>query len=110
MLTYLKPLDRNALRQILTEPKNALIKQYKQLFKMEGTKLDIDDDVLDLIVDKALEFKLGARGLRGLCEAIMTDIMYTLTSEDKPIKQFTFTLDYALDKLKKAKLNQLKVA
>ena len=110
VLTYLKPLDRNALRQILTEPKNALIKQYKQLFKMEGTKLDIDDDVLDLIVDKALEFKLGARGLRGLCEAIMTDIMYTLPSEDKPIKQFTVTLDYALDKLKKAKLNQLKVA
>ena len=110
VLTYLKPLDRNALRQILTEPKNALIKQYKQLFKMEATKLDIDDDVLDLIVDKALEFKLGARGLRGLCEAIMTDIMYTLPSEDKPIKQFTVTLDYALDKLKKAKLNQLKVA
>ena len=110
VLTYLKPLDRNALRQILTEPKNALIKQYKQLFKMEGTKLDIDGDVLDLIVDKALEFKLGARGLRGLCEAIMTDIMYTLPSEDKPIKQFTVTLDYALDKLKKAKLNQLKVA
>jgi ATP-dependent Clp protease ATP-binding subunit ClpX len=110
VLTYLKPLDRNALRQILTEPKNALIKQYKQLFKMEGTKLDIDEEVLNLIVDKALEFKLGARGLRGLCEAIMTDIMYTLPSEDKPIKQFTVTLDYALDKLKKAKLNQLKVA
>jgi ATP-dependent Clp protease ATP-binding subunit ClpX len=110
VLTYLKPLDRNALRQILTDPKNALIKQYKQLFKMEGTKLDIDDEVLDLIVDKALEFKLGARGLRGLCESIMTDIMYTLPSEDKPIKQFTLTLDYALDKLKKAKLNQLKVA
>ena len=110
VLTYLKPLDRNALRQILTEPKNALMKQYKQLFKMEGTKLDIDDDVLDLIVDKALEFKLGARGLRGLCEAIMTDIMYTLPSEEKPVKQFTVSLDYALDKLKKAKLSQLKVA
>lgn len=110
VLTYLKPLDRNALRQILTEPKNALIKQYKQLFKMEGTKLDIDEDVLNLIVDKALEFKLGARGLRGLCEAIMTDIMYTLPSEEKPVKQFTVTMDYALDKLKKAKLSQLKVA
>lgn len=110
VLTYLKPLDRNALRQILTEPKNALIKQYKQLFKMEGTKLEIDEEVLNLIVDKALEFKLGARGLRGLCEAIMTDIMYTLPSEEKPVKQFTVTLDYALDKLKKAKLNQLKVA
>jgi ATP-dependent Clp protease ATP-binding subunit ClpX len=110
VLTYLKPLDRNALRQILTEPKNALIKQYKQLFKMEGTKLEVDEEVLNLIVDKALEFKLGARGLRGLCEAIMTDIMYTLPSEEKPVKQFTVTLDYALDKLKKAKLNQLKVA
>ena len=110
VLTYLKPLDRNALRLILTEPKNALIKQYKQLFKMEGTKLEIEDDVLNLIVDKALEFKLGARGLRGICEAIMTDIMYSIPSEEKPLKQFTVTLDYALDKLKNAKLSQLKVA
>lgn len=110
VLTYLKPLDRSALRQILTDPKNALMKQYKQLFKMEGTKLDIDDDVLNLIVDKAIEFKLGARGLRGICEAIMTDIMYSLPSEEKPVKQFTVTLDYALDKLKNARLSQLKVA
>jgi ATP-dependent Clp protease ATP-binding subunit ClpX len=110
VLTYLKPLDRSALRAILTEPKNALIKQYKQLFKMEGTRLDFDEEVLNLIVDKALEFKLGARGLRGICEAIMTDIMYTLPSEEKPTKQFTVTLDYALDKLKNARLNQLKVA
>ncbi len=110
VLTYLKPLDRSALRQILTDPKNALIKQYKQLFKMEGTKLEIEDDVLNLIVDKAIEFKLGARGLRGICEAIMTDIMYTLPSEEKPVKQFTVTLDYALEKLKNARLNQLKVA
>jgi len=110
VLTYLKPLDRNTLRLILTEPKNALIKQYKQLFKMEGTKLEVDDDVLNLIVDKALEFKLGARGLRGICEAIMTDIMYTLPSEEKPVKQFTISIDYAIEKLKNAKLNQLKVA
>lgn len=110
VLTYLKPLDRSALRQILTDPKNALIKQYKQLFKMEGTKLEIDEDVLNLIVDKAIEFKLGARGLRGICEAIMTDIMYTLPSEEKPVKQFTVTLGYALEKLKNARLNQLKVA
>jgi ATP-dependent Clp protease ATP-binding subunit ClpX len=110
VLTYLKPLDRNTLRLILTEPKNALIKQYKQLFKMEGTKLEVDDDVLNLIVDKALEFKLGARGLRGICEAIMTDIMYTLPSEEKPVKQFTISMDYAIEKLKNAKLNQLKVA
>jgi ATP-dependent Clp protease ATP-binding subunit ClpX len=110
VLTYLKPLDRSALRQILTEPRNALIKQYRQLFKMEGTRLEFDEDVLNLIVDKALEFKLGARGLRGICEAIMTDIMYSLPSEDKPVKQFTVNLDYALEKLKNARLNQLKVA
>jgi ATP-dependent Clp protease ATP-binding subunit ClpX len=110
VLTYLKPLDKNTLRAILTAPKNALIKQYKQLFKMEGTKLEFDEDVLDLIVDKALEFKLGARGLRGICEAIMTDIMYSLPSEEKPVKQFTVSMDYALEKLKNAKLNQLKVA
>ena len=110
VLTYLKPLDRATLRQILTEPKNALMKQYKQLFKMEGTRLEFDEDVLNLIVDKALEFKLGARGLRGICEAIMTDVMYTLPSEEKPVKQFTITLDYALEKLKNARLNQLKVA
>ena len=110
VLTYLKPLDRSALRQILTDPKNALIKQYKQLFKMEGTKLEFEEDVLNLIVDKALEFKLGARGLRGICEAIMTDIMYSLPSEEKLVKQFTVSLDYALEKLKNAKLNQLKVA
>jgi ATP-dependent Clp protease ATP-binding subunit ClpX len=110
VLTYLKPLDRSALRQILTEPKNALLKQYKQLFKMEGTKLEFDEEVLNLIVDKAIEFKLGARGLRSICEAIMTDLMYTLPSEEKPLKQFTVSLDYALDKLKNARLNQLKVA
>ena len=110
VLTYLRPLDREALRRILTEPKNALIKQYKQLFKMEGTKLEFEEDVLDLIVDKAIEFKLGARGLRGICEAIMTDIMFSLPSEEKPVKQFTVTLGYALDKLKHSKLSQLKVA
>lgn len=110
VLTYLKPLDRNALRQILTEPKNALIKQYKQLFKMEGTKLEFEEEVLDLIVDKAIEFKLGARGLRGICEAIMTDIMFSLPSEEKPVKQFTVSYEYALEKMKHSRLNQLKVA
>jgi ATP-dependent Clp protease ATP-binding subunit ClpX len=110
VLTYLRPLDRHALRQILTEPKNALIKQYKQLFKMEGTRLEFDEPVLNLIVEKAIEFKLGARGLRGICEAIMTDIMYSLPSEERPVKNFTVTLDYALEKLKNARLNQLKVA
>jgi ATP-dependent Clp protease ATP-binding subunit ClpX len=110
VLTYLKPLDRDALRRILTEPKNALIRQYKQLFKMEGTKLEFDEEVLNLIVDKAIEFKLGARGLRGICESIMTDLMFSLPSEEKPVKQFTVTLDYALGKLKNARLSQLKVA
>lgn len=110
VLTYLKPLDRDALRQILTDPKNALAKQYKQLFKMEGTRLEFEDEVLNLIVDKAIEFKLGARGLRSICEAIMTDIMYSLPSEDKPVKQFVVTFDYALNKLKNTRLNQLKVA
>jgi ATP-dependent Clp protease ATP-binding subunit ClpX len=110
VLTYLKPLDRSALRSILTEPKNALIKQYKQLFKMEGTKLDFEEAVLELIVDKAIEFKLGARGLRGICEAIMTDIMYSLPSEEKPLKQFTISLDYAHEKLNNARLSQLRVA
>jgi ATP-dependent Clp protease ATP-binding subunit ClpX len=110
VLTYLRPLDRSALRQILTEPKNALIKQYKHLFKMEGVKLEFEDEVLELIVDKAIEFKLGARGLRGICEAIMTDIMFELPSEEKAPKSFTITLEYALDKLKTAKLSKLKVA
>lgn len=110
VLTYLKPLDRNTLRQILTEPKNALIKQYKHLFKLEGVKLEMDADVLDLIVDKAIEFKLGARGLRSICEAIMTDYMFEIPSEEKAPKTLTITLDYALDKLKNARLSQLRAA
>jgi ATP-dependent Clp protease ATP-binding subunit ClpX len=110
VLTYLKPLDRETLRSILTEPKNALIKQYKHLFKMEGIKLEFDEDVLNLIVDKALEFKLGARGLRGICESIMVDFMFDAPSDEKAPKNLTITLDYALDKLKSARLTQLHVA
>ncbi|MBL7896384.1 MAG: ATP-dependent Clp protease ATP-binding subunit ClpX [Bacteroidia bacterium] len=110
ILTYLQPLDKSALRRILTEPKNALIKQYKHLFKMEGIKLEFEDEVLDLIVDKATEFKLGARGLRGICEAIMLDLMYDLPSNEKAPKSFTITLDYAADKLKNARLSHLKAA
>jgi ATP-dependent Clp protease ATP-binding subunit ClpX len=110
VLTYLRPLDRAALRQILTEPKNALLKQYVQLFKMDGTKLEFEDSVLDLVVEKALEFKLGARGLRGILEAIMTDIMFTLPGDEKQLKQFTVTIDYALEKLKSAKLSHLHAA
>lgn len=110
ILTYLQPLDKIALRRILTEPKNALMKQYKHLFKMEGIKLEVEEDVLDLIVDKALEFKLGARGLRGICEAIMLDLMYDLPSSEKAPKTFTITLDYAREKLDTAKLSHLKAA
>lgn len=110
VLTYLKPLDKQALRSILTEPKNALVKQYKHLFKMEGVKLEITEEVMELIVNKALEFKLGARGLRGICEAIMVDFMYDMPSDEKASKSLTITLDYALDKLKNARMTQLKVA
>jgi ATP-dependent Clp protease ATP-binding subunit ClpX len=81
VLTYLNPLDREALHNILTEPKNSLLKQYKKLFEYEGVKLDFEDDVLDFIVDKAMEFKLGARGLRSICEAIMIDAMFEFPSK-----------------------------
>lgn len=110
VLTYLKPLDKAALRSILTEPKNALIKQYVHLFKMEGVDLHISEDVLDMIVDKALEFKLGARGLRGICEAIMVDFMYDMPGDENGPKELVVTLDYALEKLNSSRLTQLKVA
>lgn len=110
VLTYLKPLDKAALRSILTEPKNALIKQYVHLFKMEGVDLHISEDVLDMIVDKALEFKLGARGLRGICEAIMVDFMYDMPGDENGPKELVVTLDYALEKLSNSRLTQLKVA
>ena len=109
VLTYLKPLDKAALRSILTDPKNALIKQYQHLLKMEGITLKVEEEVLNLIVNKALEFKLGARGLRGICETIMVDLMFDAPSE-KLGKNITITLDYALDKLKNARLTQLQVA
>jgi len=107
VLTYLKPLDKKTLRSILTDPKNALIKQYKHLFKMEGVNLEFDEDVLNLIVDKALEFKLGARGLRGICESIMVDLMFDTPTDEKSKKTVTITLAYALDKLKTARLELL---
>jgi ATP-dependent Clp protease ATP-binding subunit ClpX len=110
VLTYLKPLDRSALRRILSEPKNALIKQYSHLFKMDGTKLEFEESVLDLVVDKAFEFKLGARGLRGILEAIMVDVMFTLPGDEKQPKQFTVTYEYAVEKLKSARLSHLHAA
>ena len=99
VLTHLKPLDREALKDILTKPKNALVKQYVKLFEMDGIKLKIEDDVLDYIVETAIEFHLGARGLRSICEAIMLDAMYDLPSEAE--KSYTIKLDYAKKKVEK---------
>jgi len=108
IITYLNPLDAKALRDILTEPKNSLIKQYTRLFEMEGVKLTIDEDVLFFLVDKALEFKLGARGLRSICEHIFTDAMFEMPGTNK--KELHVTLEYATNKFDKSKLNKLKVA
>lgn len=102
ILTYLQPLDRSALRNILTEPKNALIKQYTQLFQMDNIKLSFDEQVLNFIVDKSIEFKLGARGLRSICEAIMMDAMYELPSSNK--KNLRITLQYAQEKMNGANM------
>jgi len=112
VLTYLQPLNREALRNILTEPKNALTKQYKKLMAMDGVSLSFDDDALDYVVDKALEYKLGARGLRGLMETVMADLMFELPSHKqigKP-QAFTVTKAYAQEKLGKADLYRLKNA
>ena len=108
VVTYLNPLDAETLRSILTEPKNALIKQYRRLFELEGIKLTIDDAVLDFMVEKALEYKLGARGLRSICESILTDAMFELPSS----KQTALHLDleYAEKKFSKSKISLLKVA
>lgn len=109
VLSFLNPLDKGALRRILTEPKNSLIKQYSKLFMMDGVSLIVDKAVLDLIVEKALEFKLGARGLRSICEAIMRDPMFELPS-DKKIKELRITLQFAKGQLKKSSISKLKVA
>ncbi len=108
VLTHLNPLDKSALRRILTEPKNSLIKQYIKLFEMDKVTLSFDKAVLDLIVDKALEFKLGARGLRSICEAIMTDAMFEIPSLQE--KELKITQRYASEKLQKSTINKLKVA
>jgi ATP-dependent Clp protease ATP-binding subunit ClpX len=109
VLTHLDPLDRAALRSILTEPKNALMKQYVRLFEMDNVKLTFETEVLDHIVDKAMEYKLGARGLRSICEAIMVDAMFDIPS-DGSIKRLNITLEYAREKLSKAKIEKLRVA
>ena len=110
VLSHLKPLDRSALRRILTEPKNALVKQYVKLFDMDGVKIEFDKKVLDFIVEKALEYKLGARGLRSICESIMVDAMFELPSNGKESQSFTITKEYALTKLSGDTLKNLKVA
>ena len=108
VLTYLNPLDRNVLRRILTEPKNAITKQYIKLLKMDDIELEFDDSALEYMVDKSIEFKLGARGLRSICEAIMIDAMFELPSKDQ--KQLTVTADYAAHKLEKVNLKILKAS
>jgi ATP-dependent Clp protease ATP-binding subunit ClpX len=102
VLTHLNPLDRQALRNILTEPKNSIVKQYVKLFEMDGITLTFDDDVLDFMVDKAVEYKLGARGLRSIVENVMIDAMYEVPS--KRVKTFKVTLDYAKEQLEKSML------
>ena len=108
VLTHMDPLDRVTLRAILTEPKNALIKQYEKLFAMDDVKFTISNEALDYIVDKALEYKLGARGLRSLCEAILTDAMYELPSSDE--KELYIDVDYTCDALTKNPLKRLEIA
>lgn len=108
ILTYLEPLDRAALRKILTEPKNSIIKQYIKLFKMDHIELIFEEEVLEYIVDKAIEFKLGARGLRSITETIIMDKMYEMPSKDE--KQLIVDLNYAQSKIEKANVNRLKIA
>jgi ATP-dependent Clp protease ATP-binding subunit ClpX len=108
IVTYLDPLDIETLRAILVKPKNALIKQYTKLFQLEGIALIIEDEVLDFMVEKAMEYKLGARGLRSICESILTDAMFELPSSD--VKEFTLTATYARNKFDHTKMGILKVA
>lgn len=108
ILTYLNPLDRTALRNILTEPKNSIIKQYVKLFSMDGVKLEFQPEVFEYIVDKAIEYKLGARGLRSIVETIMMDTMFEIPS--RKVDAFTVTLDYAKEQMSKANLSRLQMA
>jgi len=109
VLTYLNPLDRETLTRILTEPRNALVKQYVKLFEMDDVKLSFEKEALDFIVEKAMEYKLGARGLRSICEAIMTDLMYEIPGSND-IKSFKITAKYAKEKFSKSKISRLKAA
>lgn len=109
ILTYLRPLDKQALRNILTEPNNAIVKQYKKLLEMDGYHLSFADDMLDYVVDKALENKLGARGLRGLMETVMMDVMFDLPSSKSRKKSFEVTKAYAQERIEKADIYQLRM-
>ena len=108
ILTYLNPLDRNALRNILTEPKNSIIKQYIKLFEMDGVKLIIQPEVFEFIVDKAVEYKLGARGLRSIVETIMMDVMFEMPSMQ--VEEYELTLDYVRQQMGKANISRLQNA
>jgi ATP-dependent Clp protease ATP-binding subunit ClpX len=110
VLTYLDPLDIDSLQRILVEPKNSLVRQYKKLFELEGIQLTFTEDSLEFIARKALEFKLGARGLRSICEAIMTDAMFELPSKRGSVKNFEISVEYAEKKLSRSKLSKLKAA
>lgn len=107
VITYLNPLNKSTLLSILTEPKNALVKQYDKLFKMEGIDITFSDEALEYIVEQAMEYKLGARGLRSICEAIITDAMFELPSQTE-IKEFVVSLDYAREKFERTTFHQMK--
>ena len=108
VLTHLEPLSREALRNILTEPKNAIVSQYKAMLEMDGVELEFSDEALDYIVEKAVEFKLGARGLRSICEAVMTELMYEAPSSNE--KRIVITRDYAAERISRAPMAQLNKA
>jgi ATP-dependent Clp protease ATP-binding subunit ClpX len=109
VMAHLEPLDRTALKDILLKPKNALIKQYKKLFSLEGIELQIEADAIDYIVDKALEYKLGARGLRSICEVIFNEAMFELPSQSG-VTTYSVTAEYAREKISKSRIAKLKVA
>ncbi|MFM7079588.1 MAG: ATP-dependent Clp protease ATP-binding subunit ClpX [Bacteroidota bacterium] len=110
VVTYLQPLDKDTLRSILTTPKNALIRQYEKLFEMENVNIVFDADVLDFIVDKATEYKLGARGLRSICEVIMLDLMFNTPEVQGKDSELRITLEYAMEKVTRSAISKLKVA
>jgi len=109
VVTYLKPLDLDAMKRILTEPHNSLLKQYQHLFRLEGISLTFDDDLIEYLAETALEYELGARGLRSICEAVMTDAMFEMPGM-KDIKHFTIDRAYAKAKLEDGMLEILRAA